>query len=489
MRKVPLFKNVLHAYLEIVIFILSIIEGFYLMFARTPREGLEFLFLLPLIFGICVAMFGKIFKKRGIGLKIYYVIAIIRYMVQPLLIVLTSGEIDRIRMSVVKPSSYLVAIIIQCVEIIIAFGTIYYTYGKEKRSAQKTWIKKHSEYINSTKSLKGVSFSGWIIVGIFAAVLLYRFWIWFPALKIYWFKDSNVEGVLLENSLFSTIKTVLFLFFLNKTVNSIGKKKIFFGIITIFALLFNVLTYFGSNRSLTIEIVLASLCLLMYYFPNRKILIVSFTLPVSLVVVYTMFITKQFGINSAEEISAVRLSLQYLSNQLEEYTNGPWCVAQTYEAALDLSFLTSIKACYKELVNALMVVLQIPGLKSIWNSSIGIMSATDIFREAFQTRNRGQIPSFSAGLFYVNDVLGWILFPVANYIAIRALVRYTVKSDYTDNIVIKYLYIWSSILFGFTHCYCIRVLIYCLSKYAWFIWLIVIGENIIKIRIPRRKTM
>lgn len=459
------------------IVVASFVESMWLAFLDPVRPGLQLLFMLPLVFGIVVGLFGNIFSYKGIGLKIYYVIACIRYLIQPILLVMSEGRLSSNRMSVVRPSSYYVSTIIACVEIVVVFYTILKRYPK-------VYSRCYSAYEDSLNTgtsffqVTGIKLGGWIVVLIYIGVLIARAGIWLPALNIYGFKTSTVSGILLENTLFSCVKTVLFIIFLERAVNSKGKRRSVYFVLCIFAILFNVLSYMGSNRSLTIEIVLASLLLMVFYFPQYKHQIIVITLPVAGIVIFSMFVTKQFGLETAANVSNVDLSIQYISNQIEEYTNGPWCIAQTYEGALGIGVIQSFKSVAKEITNALMIVLEIPGLKVLRNITADWLSATDLFRNAFEIVNRGQIPSFSAGFFYVSEWFGWILFPIGNYVATRFLIKYTVEAEFCNSALKKYTYIWSSILFGLMHCYCARVLLYCMSKYIWFLWLILAGNKI-----------
>lgn len=454
----------------IFLIFISFLDALILLANDSPRDGLEYMFLLPLVYGICLLLFNKVLKCKELGIKVYNVIAFIRYIIQPLLILLTAGEVSSNRMSIVSPSSYYMSTFIQCVEIIISYATISMFYNK----IQEKYEKNEKEKGNYTI---GIKTGGIIVIISYLVVLLYRFPIWFPALNIYGIKQSITDGILLENTLFSSVKTALFIYALDRTIKSNGKKRLVNLLFCIFTALFLILTYFGTNRALTLELTITSIAMIVHYLPKYKKMILTIIIPISIFMIFTMFVTKQFNIESTNEISSVTLDLKYISNQLEEYTNGPWCIAQTYEASIGLSLSRSFRAITKELSNALMVVFVLPGLQQLSQKIIHWESSTDIFRAAFQNRNRGQIPSFSAGFFYCYGFLGFILFPIGNFIAILFLLKYSIKSRLTNSLLERYIYLWSSIVFGLTHCYCVRVLLYCMSKYAWFIFLIILGNK------------
>ena len=137
-----------------MLLLIAVIETIILLFAPTTRQGLEFLYMLPFSFSICVVLWGKIFKYKGVGLKVYYIIAIIRYLVQPFLILLSNGQVSVIRMSQVKASSYYVSTVIQCIEIFIAFSIIRYTYGK-------MWIINKKKYANQSAIKNDIGITFW----------------------------------------------------------------------------------------------------------------------------------------------------------------------------------------------------------------------------------------------------------------------------------------------------------------------------------------
>lgn len=461
------------SFVVLVLVIFSIFATIGVFISDAVRDGLEFMYLLPMFYGISIFLFKKSFKYKGLGLKIFHIIEFVRFIVQPVLIVLTNGEVSNNRMSIVNAASYRVSTIIQCVEIFISYATIYLFHDK----IQNKYKSRKNE--NDGTNTIGIKAGGLLIIILYLIVLIYRFPIWYPALNIYGIKHSTTDGILLENTLFSAVKTAIFIYLLDKTIKTKGKKKLFIFILCILSVLFLILSYFGTNRALTLELTITSIAVLLYYLPKYRKLLIICIVPIAFALIFTMFVSKQFNIQSSEELSDIKLDLQYVSNQLEEYTNGPWCIAQTYEASIGLSFATSYKAIVKEISNALMVVCVIPGLQQLSRLVVDWSSLTDIYRAAFQNRNRGQIPAFSSGFFYCYGILGWILFPLGNFIAILLLLKYCIKSQNTNSILEKYIYLWSSILFGLSHCYCVRILLYCMSKYAWFVFLIIIGNKIL----------
>lgn len=457
---------------NIVQFILVLVSLFAIcyVFVNAPvREGLEMMWLIPAAFLVNVCLFGRIldYGVGTLGLRVFYVIILIRYIISPILITMVDGKVDFIRMSNLPASVYHVAIIIQIIELFICVITIYFYYPR--------LVIKHlsKEEAPMEKIDSGIHLGGYFVLFVIAIVLLIRFPIWFPALQIYGIKQATSYGIVLDGSLFSCIKTSLFVISLSKTVKSKGTKK-FWGslFITIFCAILCLVTTFGSNRSFTLELFATIIVLLSYYLPKYKTVIMICLVPLSMIVIFSMIVTKQFSLETASQFSQVSFDLQYISNQLEEYTNGLWCIAQSYSASIGLTFTQRFQAIIKELADALIAPLEMPGFKGLFDFSKDWVSTASIMKYSFQNYDRGQMLSFSAGYFINFGVIGWILFPIANCLAMILLVRFSVEYHFSKTILEKFMYLWSTFLFGLTLCYCTQTLIYCMSKYIFFLWII-----------------
>ena len=456
------------ASIQLIFIIASLCAAVYVFLNGPSREGLELMWLIPVSFIICICFFGRIldFGVGTLGLKIFFGISVIRYIVSPVLITMTQGKVHLIRMTQLPGSSYEIAIIIQIVELFACAATVYFEYPKV--------VKKYAREDNANKPIEsGIHFGGYLVLLLFAAVLLLRFPIWYPALQIYGIKKATASGIVLENTLFSCVKTALFVMSLSKTIQRKDKKGFASSfLMTIFCALVCLLTTFGSNRSFTLELVATIVVLMIYFFPKYKTGIVICVVPLAIIVMFSMIVTKQFDLETAAQFSQVSFDLQYVSNQLEEYTNGLWCIAQSYDASIGLTLTQRFQAIVKELVDALIVPLEMPGLKGMFDFTKDWLSTASVMKYSFQIYDRGQMLSFSAGYFINFGIMGWILFPIANCIAMRLLVRFSVAYHFSNTVLDKFMYLWSTFLFGLTLCYCTQTLIYCMSRYILFLWIV-----------------
>ena len=474
--------------------VMSFVESIWLLFAPVTRPGLEQLWVLPLVLGICFLVFRKVFsyKEGTLGIKVYYFLAIVRYMVQPLLIVLSNGEVSSTRMSSVEAEYYRVALIIESLEIIIVSATINHYYPKclNKFMQRRNVPKLESNYYGGDGASidLGIKHLGWLIIGGYAFVLLVRANIWLPALNIYGLKEDADAVVILENTLFSCLKTILFIYCLYRAVYAYRNKSNFgiWMLLTLISAVFSILTYFGDNRSFTVETIVAIVAILLIWFPKYKGIIFAVIIPVSIMMVLTMIVTKQFGVEDIAFYTGEGASIQYISNQLEEYTNGPWCIAQSYKSSVGLTAEQSFQAVVKDITDGLIVIFELPGLKGINEFASTWMSSSDIMKMSFQSFDRGQMLSFSGGYFICFGNLGWIIFPIATIICSMLITWFSVHGSYEKSLLKQYMYLWSAFLFGLMHCYCTQTLIYCMAKYVLFLWIIIIGN---KFRIGRASSL
>lgn len=458
-----------------LIAVLAFLESIILILCPAGREGLRGLFVLPLSFAICCFVFGQIVCYDGIGLKIYYIIALLRYMVQPLLIVLSNGRLNAIRMSVVEPQNYRVALFLQVTEIIIAGLTISRCYPKlyyKYNILYRVYSVEPAQKVIMQKSVKGISAGSWLLFFIYLFVLLSRFSIWYPALNIFGLKsgvESNFGPV--DVTFFTVVKVIVFIAAL---ANMIKHKESrwwwLHTIILLIAVYFCAFTYFGSNRSSLMEMAITCFLLILFYLPEYKKMMLYVAVPAFAVGFIGMSISKTFGESGVGVFYGAQNMFQTVSNLLEEYTNGPWCVAQSYQASLNLSVAQRYEAFCKEISDALGALTIFPGFKQFSDYTSGWKSAAEVMKFSFQSYDRGQMLSFSGGLFIDFGVLAWALMPIVTYLAIKLLVFFSIMSQSeSQDLIKKFIWLWSSILFSLTHCYCLQTLMYCMSKFVVFL--------------------
>lgn len=178
----------------------------------------------------------------------------------------------------------------------------------------------------------------------------------------------------------------------------------------VFLLLFNSLSYFGTNRVFVLENMVASVLIVWIALPHTRKIITVCVLPVGIALLYTMLVVKQFNLETASEFSSSVISVKSLANTIEEYVNGPWCIAQSYAASRNLTFSTRSGALFADIGNGLGGIADLPIIKSIVSYTNQFHASSAIMKTAFETYDRGQMLSLSAGLFIPFGILGWIVY-------------------------------------------------------------------------------
>lgn len=442
-------------------------------FSKTVRPGLELYFLVPLTFAVCQSLFGRVlyYSVGGIGIKTFIVIESIRSVLLPVLIVVSNGIVSPIRMSYVSTNMYVRAVIIQCVEILVFYITIYYEYPKLlRRQSIRYESKRKYQYSGKIRVL------GAMVIGLFLLVLVVRINVWLPALKLFLLKENATETkILLENTMLTCVKIVLLAVTAQKTSKCERYTRRYYAgmILVLFLLLFNSLSYFGSNRVFVLENMIASIMIVWIALPHTRKVIAICIVPIGLALIFTMIVVKQFNLETASEFSTSIINVQSIANTVEEYTNGPWCIAQSLDAAQGLSLSERVSALIADFGNGLGGIADLPFVKGIVKYTSQYKASSRIMKEAFETYDRGQMLSLSGGVFIpFGEILGWFVFPIVNYCLARLLIYVEVKSKIVDSLLYKYMYIWMSLLFGLTHCYCLETIIFCWSKFIFIYWIV-----------------
>lgn len=458
--------------IDLIMTVSSLLISAFIAFSGTVRPGLELYFLVPLTFSICQKLFGKILRYAvgGIGVKVFLIIESIRSVLLPFLIIISKGKISSIRMSYVSPEMYFVAVIIQCVEIVICYMTIYYAYPKAIKTQTKKYKNKRWYEYSEKMQVLGIA-----LIGLFILILILRISIWLPALKLFLIKETDSDQkILLENTMLTCVKIVA----LAVTTQKVSKyptntKKYILGMFcVVILLLFNALSYFGTNRVFVLENMVASIMIVWISLPNTRRIIAICVIPVGAALIYTMIVVKQFNLENAAEFSSSIISIQSISNTVEEYVNGPWCIAQSYAASQGLPINIRIEALIADLGNGFGGIADLPIIKEMVKYASQFNASSKIMKDAFETYDRGQMLSLSGGLFIPFGTMGWMVFPLVNYILAKCLVYVEIKSKVVDSLLYKYMYIWMSILLGLLHCYCIETILFCWSKFIFIYWIV-----------------
>ncbi|WP_349404111.1 hypothetical protein [Clostridium perfringens] len=448
--------------LKVIFIIVGIVSTIFLISQGMVRNGLEYIFMLPLTFSLCVLAFGDIidYHNGGVGLKVFYSVIVIRYIISPVLIVLTEGAKNPHMIDVSSNSNRLSVIIISC-ELVIACLTIKLSWKKCLAKAKKTNIK-------YKRNIKGLSIWGVIFIGLLGSFILLRANRFFPSMGILFIKEPSADLGSFEAIFIRCFKSLLFVLTLIWVKNTRKKSDmIFYNALVFLAVFFNIAIYFGSNRSFILQTAITTIFIYLAAFPNKKKIAIIFLVPISIIIVSTMFVKKQFGVELSS-YSEANVSISEVSNIAESYTNGIWPMASILDASTQLRSEVTLGTPIKDTVMGFFPTY-IPGLSWIRDCVSSLKSTPDIYMDYLYPWNRGAMVTLSGQMWmYGGKYFGWILAIIANIVMVYLLVRVETLGREVEDLKYKYLYVWLSSLFGLIMCYCAITILWCWSQFGLF---------------------
>ncbi|OLS41096.1 hypothetical protein [Bacillus sp. MRMR6] len=450
--------------LRTFLFFIGLVEFIFIALRPVPREGLDLLFLLPLTFAACVLIFGKIiiFHKGGIGLKVFYTIIIIRYLISPFFISITEGYRNIHMVDVTAASNYLATLII-CVELIIACIVINFFWER--------YVNKAKLQVNVRgNNFKWLSLGGILLCTFLILIIALRSNRFIPTMGIFFLKEPTID---LGSYEALVVKCLTAFFFVNSLIwarKNISKSLYPLVVVYFFAFL-NIGIYFGSNRSFVVQTILATVLIYLYVFPKQKKAILVFLAPMSIYIILDMYFKKQFGVDIANT-NGFDISLKEISNIIENYTNGIWPMASILDASYSMRSSISVLTPIKDFVES-FYPFRIPGLIWIRDLFNPINSTTDIYLSYLYPWSPGAMITLSGQMWiYGGPVFGWLFAILGNVMMVFLLVRMETMSQIVEDVKYKYMYVFMSVVMGLIMCYCLITIVWSWSKFVLFYFLI-----------------
>lgn len=436
----------------------------FIALGPTARNGLELLWLLPLTVAICSIIFPNIiaYHKDGIGLKIFYVIIFIRYILSPVLISATNGvtSLDMIHASI---TGYYFATIVSIIELIVCCLTISICWNKYHPAIQ------NREPHDEGKWNPGLTIGGLLVIALLSGVILSRGLDGLSSFGFLMLQEQYTINFVDSYSLtaIQVLKSFIFVSVICWTFNNYQKtNNKTWAIVACIVAFFNVTTYFGYNRSIILQTALASIFTLYIAFPKIKQIITIVLVPVVVAVLFSIITLKQFG-TSSEDVELLELLFnENLSNIIESYVNGMWPLASSFDAANAMSHQISFLTLPKDIIDNLFF-MKIPQL--LWLDELLSVIPSTAQLYGLYTIEGAMLPIAGQMWFYGGFVFGPILIIAANVVVIYLLVRFEILSKTQQNFQLVFLYMWLAALFGLMMCYSLMILWWCVSKFAFFL--------------------
>lgn len=399
--------------------LLCVFVSFYVGTSQVPNKGLSLLFLLPLSFAFTLFFFYREYEycRQSFGLIVLYASAFVRYVVTPMLIVISQSTVSTIQ---ANDEDYLYAIIVEVFELLITMITIKNVWPKHLR--KKEQAKKLSNYDSDSITFH-LSWTGFIFVVLLIGLVLMRGHLSniISHLSTWFYRVDNKESVYgYDMMAFNIVKTALFLLVVSgmKYVYERTTQKSIPVIIALCAGIFNTMFFEYRERTDLAVLVIASFFVLSYAFPrSKKMLGLVFGVG-GVVLVALVFMEGTLRYNIGSSISSVDIS-DY-SKMAELYTTGPSIIANTHMNYELMRHSMSFMTFAKDLVRSVDLFSTLPFLRFVLNSVSGTQSSVEIYVASI----RGLayiLPNHILASLYVGDVLCWLFEPVFIVLNIKLL--------------------------------------------------------------------
>lgn len=457
--------------LRVILVVISILCTLY-VFCNTPAlNGTGLYFLLPLTFTLAMFIVPNYFEfqRNGFGLKIFGLIALLRYLFLPVLTCysgsfVTSG-ISAYGISGISSSNgYTYGIIISCIELIVFSLAINYYYYKMLRKS----LAKKDEY----DALTPVGFT--LILALMAFILIRgRIWNSTRFLIVNSYLDAeSIYGS--DNYLMHALMGYLVV-----VITSVFQKKYQknnSALNLVFPILIGLLTctlVVGNTRNYILFFGISALSVLQSSFPKyRKFLSFSF-FSVTAIVLISFTLLKQFGVESG---AISNIEQDDANAGLSAYICGIENIAHTYDLYAKTGDQVELITPLSDIIN------HTPVLKLIPNSSLleyfkNIPTTTDL-----ATVHSEMVSISGQSIFLGGYYLGWLIDVLACFVLGKLLVVSECRSKCGNSIGYKYIYTWLSVLFGMSMCYCLQTIYQNVMYVPFFVLCLMKMNNILKIK-------
>ena len=428
---------------SIIIAILPIITG-----------GLGALWVVPFFTFLLFLYFNEVISKTKnyLGVFVVYLFIVVRNAISPLLMAISGSTVTGLLCTTI---SFRMAIISNMFETLFVFIALKYLYRDKVNADNKTNIVAEKDY------KVDISIIGLIVFFSLLILIVYR---------------GHINNVLSYISVFGTqhygieplytydfacilaMKSIICLVAIGIIYHEYIKrrkvttKNLLFSVCLLFGFI-NVAFYDGTARAHFLVTAIATIVVLSYLFPNKKKVLYSSILGVSLLIVSVIFLTDTLHfLDSNRSIVSGSNSLSQLSNTIETYCNGISNVAfgfSSYNIARGrISIDTYLSNFFSQFGFG-----SFPGIRLLTDHFTSTPTFTDIYRGLCSTYNyRGQgyiLPPMIEALY----IGGYFLMLPLNFLYYYLVLRFQrfLINKRNDIANISYIYVlaYMELLAGF----------------------------------------
>ena len=453
-----------------LVIIVSFAVTIFIIFNPISTLGGELLFLLPLTLLICAIIFPKLilYQKKGWGLKIFYIVILVRYLLVPYLICVQGhfsiGGIPAYALTHYShPESYFYAIISMILELLTSLFVINMYYDITYSNILLREQTKRGFY----PSLKMV---GIILTLFFLYLIVVRGGIQnFIRIGIVT-EDLDYDSQAGHHGIDVDIIKPLMGFLVITVTSSFrklsGNNSLLSFVVPMAIAIFSCVLIVGNNRMQMVYLALCSIAVLSKAFPDYRRRIYSIIFPILGVILVSFTFIKQF------DVSVATGDLNNFDNKdaivgLTEYVCGPENTAHTYDNYLKRGMDDTPKTIITDILKY-NYCLRLPILSELKTPVLNNKTIIDYAVDRSEMISvAGQCAFYGHGM-----IGGWLLDILSFFFIVRLLIFFEIKSKVAENLGIIYIYNWCAILFGVSMCYCLITLWYNITYVPVWIWVL-----------------
>lgn len=443
--------------IRIILLAIGIIVSSYLyMNTITGREGLEYIFMLPIAGSfVASALLGEAstFDKIGICFYLFVIILYTKYIMMPLVLTISNGYLHYMRDPCSKGlNQYAVFILI--VELItIYLASMHYlkkykNIGYNKIESQNTKL-----YYTTT-----------ITIGLLILICILRYKKFIDQIHFGTIQSRESLGSY-EQIVLQVIKSYIYVrlvIFMSECYNK--RKNIFYIFLSIIFCGLNCVVFFGVNRSLIFQTAFASITILINQFHKQKKLIFTTIFPLVIISLIGISATRHFD-KEVSELDSDTVNIEFLSTTFENYTCGPWSITNSLYAADLFKDRNGFNLIVADFVCNFFPFM-IPGINHIRDYYIQSEENTSILFNSTIHYTGSMIPLIGEATFYFGFELGFIMDILLIVFITKVLIESCIKSVNVKSTEMQFYYAWLSSLFAFSTCYCLITFLWSWSKFG-----------------------
>lgn len=397
-------NNIAEVFLFMIFCFVSLGAGCYVMCRPVVREGLEFLALLPMAFGVSFLLFRReyCYCKGSYGLGLLYTIMAVRYFVTPILIAASGSTVATIS---AYREDYATAVMVELFELFAVMLAIRVIWPKHIRKKSQL-----SSYDKRETTFK-LTWTGWIFMAMLLALLVLRgHWSNVFEHLSTWFEHegNNEELYNYDMMAFNMLKVGGFLFIVSLMKSWYNRTDFKFlpVIIALAAGLGNTYYFNYVERTDLFILFLATFFVLAKAFPNSKkafALIFGFG-----GILFGFFIFAEGTLHYSAGSSLGSVQLANYSKMAELYTSGPSVLANAHMSYDRIKEEMNFMTYAKDIVSSFDFLYTVPFFRVISNLVKTGHSTTELYVRSLNGLAY-ILPNYSTSCLYVGNVLGWIL--------------------------------------------------------------------------------